>query len=150
MGDGDDLNVTTDEELSALEGGTVLASDGDKIGKVDQIWVDRVNRQPEWAEVKIGVLGTRHRLVPLRAAEFRDDAVVVNYTKDEVEQAPEIDAESAGPEEEILLYRHYRQPLPMPPPPEVRNPFSGAMSLYAKTAWQPGGAKYDEQAGSGG
>lgn len=148
-GDGGD-NVTSDQELAALEGGTVLASDGNKIGKVEQIWVDRVNRQPEWAGVKIGVLGTKHRLVSLRAAEYRDDAVVVNYTKDEVEQAPEIDPESAGAEEELRLYRHYGQPVPAPPPAEVRNPFAGVMGLYAKTAWEPGGAKYEEQAGPGG
>ncbi len=142
----DESGVASDEGLSALEGGTVLASDGTKIGKLEQIWVDTVNRQPEWASVKIGVLGTRHRLVPLRAAEYRDDAVVVNYTKDDVEQAPEIDPEQAGPEDELRLYRHYRQPLPTAPPPQVRNPFTGVVPLYAKTAWEKGGAKYDESA----
>ncbi|MBW3641699.1 MAG: PRC-barrel domain-containing protein [Actinobacteria bacterium] len=145
----DERGVAWEEDLSALEGATVLGSDGSKIGKLEQVWVDQVNRQPEWASVKTGVLGMRSRLVPMRAAEHRDDTVVVKYTKDEVEQAPEIDPETAGPDDELRLYRHYRQPLPAPPPPQVRNPFAGVVPFYARTAWQEGGAKYDQGASEG-
>ena len=142
----DERSVAWEDDLSSLEGSTVLASDGTKIGKLEQVWVDRVNRQPEWASVKAGLMGMRSHLVPMRAAEYRDDAVVVNYTKEEVEQAPEIDPESAGPEDELRLYRHYRQPLSAAPPPQVRNPFAGVVPFYAKTAWQEGGAKYGDPA----
>ena len=142
----DERGVAWEEDLSVLEGATVLASDGSRIGKLEQVWVDKVNRQPEWASVKAGVLGTKSRLVPMRAAEHRDDTVVVKYTKDEVEQAPAIDPETAGPEDELRLYRHYRQPLPAPPPPQVRNPFAGVVPFYAGTAWQKGGAMYEETA----
>ncbi len=142
----DERSVAWEEDLAALEGAAVLSSDGTKIGKLEQVWVDTVNHLPEWASVKTGALGMRSKLVPMRAAEHREGAVVVNYTKEEVEQAPEIDPTSAGPEEQLRLYRHYGQPLPAPPPPPVRNPFAGVVPFYAKTAWQQGGAMYEEPA----
>lgn len=110
------------DELVELRGAEVVASDGRRIGTVEQIWVDGVNGLPEWAEVRIGALrGTRH--VPLRAADMGHGRVTVNYTAEEVETAPEFDPETAGDDVVKALYRHYRQPLPAPPPPQVRNPF---------------------------
>lgn len=110
------------DELVELRGAEVIASDGRRIGTLEQIWVDSVNGLPEWAEVRIGAL-RRTRHVPLRAADMGDGWVTVNYTAEEVETAPEFDPETAGDDAVKALYRHYRRPLPAPPPPQVRNPF---------------------------
>jgi sporulation protein YlmC with PRC-barrel domain len=35
-------------------GRTVIGSDGEKIGKVDELYLDRESDQPEWARVHTG------------------------------------------------------------------------------------------------
>ncbi len=121
------------DALIDLQGATVVDPDGNKIGAVVQIWVDKVNNLPEWAAVKTReLLGSQTRYVPLRAAELGGE-VVVAYTKDEVKSAPDFDSERASQDDIEALYRHYRQPLPAPPPPRVANPFDRLTA-----AWMPG------------
>ncbi|MGH9154083.1 MAG: PRC-barrel domain-containing protein [Acidimicrobiales bacterium] len=121
------------DELVELRGAEVLGIDGGRIGTVEQIWVDNVNALPEWAEVRIGRGGRATRYVPLRAADLGDGRVTVNYTPEEVEQSPDLDPRTAGRDGVEALYRHFRQPLPAPPPPQVRNPFD---RMTAR--WVPG------------
>ena len=119
-------------ELIDLRGATVVDRDGTTIGTIEQIWVDRVNELPEWAAVTLNrKRGTK--LVPLRAADLSPERVTVNYTADEVKGAPAIDPGDSGREDMERLYRHYRQPLPAPPPPKVRNPFDRLTAT-----WVPG------------
>lgn len=126
------IDISQVDELVSLRGRPVVGQDGEKIGKVEQIWVDNVNGQPEWATVSLG-RGNRSRYVPLRAAQIGDDDIIVSYTKDEVESAPEFRPGEATVQDEHRLYRHYRQPLPAPPPPEVRNPFAKVQPVWAPT-----------------
>lgn len=128
-----DIDLSQVDELADLKGATVLASDGEKIGKIDQVWVDNVNNQPEWAAVKTGLLKTTPRYVPLRAADFGDGEVTLAYTKREVEASPDFDPATADQDQVVRLYRHYRQPLPAPPPPKIRNPFDRMTAV-----WVPG------------
>ena len=128
-----DMDLSQIDELADLKGAKALSSDGEKIGKLEQIWVDNVNHQPEWAEVKTGLLPGRARYVPLRAAEFGDGEVRLAYTKREVESAPDFDPQTADQDEVVGLYRHFRQPLPTPGPPKVRNPFDRLTAT-----WVPG------------
>ncbi|MBW3614040.1 MAG: PRC-barrel domain-containing protein [Actinobacteria bacterium] len=127
------IDISQLEELVELEAADVLASDGEKIGELEQVWVDTTNGLPEWGLVKAGKLFGGSRYVPLRAAEFGQGQLKVAYTKDEVDAAPDFDPQQASPEDERALYRHYGQPLPAPPPPQVRNPFDPL-----KAVWLPG------------
>ncbi len=121
------------DELVDLRGATVVDSEGEKIGTIEQIWVDNANSLPEWAAVKTGkLLGSQIRYVPLRAADLASD-VTVAYTKDEVRDSPDFDPKRASKDAIEALYRHYRQPLPAPAPPKVRNPFDRLTA-----AWTPG------------
>ncbi|MDP9389072.1 MAG: PRC-barrel domain-containing protein [Actinomycetota bacterium] len=131
MGDIDMFQV---DELIDLKGATVVGRDGEKIGKIEQIWVDTANALPEWALVKAGgLLGRHSRFVPLRAADFEQGEVKVAYTKDEVESAPDVDPDQVSRDDEVRLYQHYGQPRPAPPPPQVRNPFDRLSAV-----WVPG------------
>lgn len=122
-------------ELIDLRGAPVVDRDGTTIGTVEQIWVDRVNELPEWAAVKPS-RARKTRLVPLRAADLSPERVTVNYTAADVKGAPDIDPRESGREDMERLYRHYRQPLPAPPPPAVRNPFDRLTAT-----WVPGVAE---------
>lgn len=90
-------------------GRTVVDRDGDKIGSVEEIYLDDQTGDPEWLLVKTGLFGTKSTFVPIRDAQSEgDDSVRVPFEKAQVKDAPNIDAEqelSQSAEQEI--YSHY-------------------------------------------
>jgi uncharacterized protein (TIGR02271 family) len=100
-------NAMTMEDLTSAQGQTVYSSDGQKIGKVEEIFHDTETDQPEWIGLGTGFLGTKRVLVPCQGAEMRDDGVYVPYNKDKVSQAPDIDGEEISQETESELYSFY-------------------------------------------
>jgi uncharacterized protein (TIGR02271 family) len=95
-------------EVTRWRGRTMIASDGDKIGKIDEIYLDEETGRPEWALVNTGLLGMKSNFVPLTTATSEGDEVRVDYTKDQVKDAPGIDPdEQLSQQEEAALYRHY-------------------------------------------
>jgi uncharacterized protein (TIGR02271 family) len=98
-------NLTNVQEW---RGATVVDRDGDKIGKLDEIYLDEQTGRPEWALVHTGLFGTRASFVPISKASTRGDAVAVPWQKDQVKAAPNIEPdEHLSPDEEAELYRHY-------------------------------------------
>ena len=95
------------ERLSEARGQTVYSSDGEKIGSVDEIYYDYETNQPEWVSVGTGLLGTKRRLVPVEGADLRDDGLYVQYTKDQVKDAPDAEGDEIDQESERALYSHY-------------------------------------------
>src|SRR3712207_2893804 len=100
-------NEMTTERLVEMRGTAVYASDGDQIGKVEEIFLDDQSGQPEWIGLGTGFLGTKRVLVPVQTAEPRDGGVYVPYTKDHVQGAPDIDDDHIEPETESRLYEYY-------------------------------------------
>jgi uncharacterized protein (TIGR02271 family) len=89
-------------------GASVVATDGDKIGSVQDIYLDRETDQPEWVLVNTGMFGTRSTFVPLSDANMQGNDIVVPYDKELVKGAPNIDADGElSEQEEADLYRHY-------------------------------------------
>ena len=87
---------------------TVLDTQGAKIGSAGQVYLDDQTGEPSWVTVKTGLFGTSESFVPLQNASLAGDDVSVAYTKDQVKDAPRIDADgNLSPEEEDRLYRHY-------------------------------------------
>jgi uncharacterized protein (TIGR02271 family) len=97
------------QDAQAYRGATVLGSDGEKIGTVDEIYLDRASGEPEWAAVKTGLFGMKSSFVPIRdASPAGDGELRVGVTKDQVGDAPRIDADGElSVEEERQLYSHY-------------------------------------------
>jgi len=90
------------------EGQTVLGRGGEKIGKIEEIFLVEETGRPEWALVKLGRIKSHTTLVPLIRARPVDDGVEVPYEKDAIDGAPEIDADSEPSEQQVnALYRHY-------------------------------------------
>lgn len=99
--------ATTDQLLQA-RGQDVHGSDGDKIGSLEEIYLDRETDEPEWASVKTGMFGTKVNLVPLSGSDLRDGELQVPFSKDKVKDAPNIDAdEELSEDEERQLYDYY-------------------------------------------
>lgn len=91
-----------------LIGQNLYTTGGDKIGTIDQVYVDDYHDAPEWVMVKTGSFGTKESLVPLVEANVSGDDVVVPYTRDQIKNAPNIsDSSHVSEAEEQDLYRHY-------------------------------------------
>jgi hypothetical protein len=89
-------------------GRTVVDHAGEKIGKLDELYLDEETSRPEWASVTTSLLGRRRTLVPLAEARPAGDDVQVPFGKEQVEKAPSIDLDDElSQDEEARLYRHY-------------------------------------------
>jgi uncharacterized protein (TIGR02271 family) len=90
------------------QGRAMVDRDGAKLGTIDAIYLDDDTGQPEWATVTTGLFGTRTTFVPLAQAQDLGDSVQVPYQKDQVKDAPSMEAEAQlSQDEEAELYRHY-------------------------------------------
>lgn len=99
------------EKAREMIGATAYGSDGEKIGKVGQIFLDNSTGQPEWVTVNTGLFGTSESFVPLANARAEGDRVEIGYPKDLVKDAPRIDADQElSEDQETTLYRHYGIP----------------------------------------
>src|SRR3954470_21212297 len=98
----------THEDVLRWRGQTMYDNDGDKIGNIDEIYLDQQTDEPEWAVVTTGLFGTKQTFVPIADATSTGDAVRVPYAKSQVKDAPGIDPDGAlSHDEERELYRHY-------------------------------------------
>src|ERR687896_529195 len=102
------------QELSTMRGRPVYTSDGEKLADFEEIYHDEATREPEWIRVRSstlgGILGTKHFLVPLAGAEFQegeDPAIRVPYSKDRVQDAPDVEGDWISEEDERKLYNYY-------------------------------------------
>ena len=95
------------EELTAMRGESVYSADGEKIGKVEEVYVDQETGQPEWLGLGTGFFGTKRVLVPVQGAQPADDGLRVPYDKAQVQETPDVDAEQISQDTEAQLYRHY-------------------------------------------
>jgi stress response protein YsnF len=88
---------TRTDRFTAMEdrfaGYEVYDRSGEKIGKVDDLFVDEADR-PEYVGVKMGFLGTRSTLIPWQAVSSTDDegkAITVATEKDTAKDGPAFD-----------------------------------------------------------
>jgi uncharacterized protein (TIGR02271 family) len=100
--------MPTTEDITTWRGREARSTDGDKLGTIEDIYLDQQTEKPEWMAVKTGMFGTKLSFVPLAEARPDGDAVTVPYDKATVKDAPHADADGQlSQEEEAVLYRHY-------------------------------------------
>ncbi|ALU40250.1 hypothetical protein AS188_11360 [Kocuria flava] len=96
-------------DVNALLSATAYGSDGDKIGKVEQVFLDDNTEEVTFVTVNTGLFGTKESFVPVDGAQQDGDRLVLPYTKDVVKDAPGVDADQhLSPAEEEELYRYYK------------------------------------------
>ena len=105
--------MASEERLRELEdkyeGYTVYDNRGDKIGKVDDLFIDEADRE-EYIGVKMGFLGRKSTLIPMDIARVNeaDKAIEVSESKDHVKDAPSFDDdEDITPEYEDRIRGHF-------------------------------------------
>ncbi len=100
--------MTTQEQLGEITGATAYDRDGDKIGKVGQVYSDDNTDQPKWITVNTGLFGTNESFVPLQGATSDGDRVTVAYDKATIKDAPNVSSDQhLDVDEEQQLYSYY-------------------------------------------
>jgi uncharacterized protein (TIGR02271 family) len=100
--------MTQVTEAYEWRGREVVDAGGDKIGSLEEVYLDTDSGRPEWATVNTGLFGMKQSFVPLRDASPRRGQVVIPYGKDQVKDAPSVDPDGElSSEEEERLYSHY-------------------------------------------
>jgi uncharacterized protein (TIGR02271 family) len=95
-------------DIQQWRGAKAVDSNGEKVGTIDEVYLDRASEQPEWVTVSTGLFGTRTSFVPVADAENHDGEIRLAFTKDQIKDAPNVDADGAlSREEEQRLYAHY-------------------------------------------
>jgi uncharacterized protein (TIGR02271 family) len=100
--------MPTINDVQTWRGRDAVGSDGDKVGTVEDIYLDRQSGEPEWAAVKTGLFGSKLTFVPLQGASAAGEEVRLGFDKATIKDAPNVEADGElSPEEERRLYDHY-------------------------------------------
>jgi uncharacterized protein (TIGR02271 family) len=96
------------QQWNDVIGLTAVDTEGSKIGKVGQLYLNDVSEQPEWVTVSVGKLGTRESFAPLYNSAVRDDQLILAVPKQMVKDAPGVENDGHLDESEVAaLYDYY-------------------------------------------
>jgi sporulation protein YlmC with PRC-barrel domain len=108
-----DTHLHLDEPWQDLRGLDVYDSNDDKIGSVDDVYVDREQRQARLLDVSAGGvlgIGKKHFLVPVEDVkrDLDGDRLTVEHPKEKVMESPEFDPDD-GPRSDLqrAVYAYY-------------------------------------------
>ncbi len=103
-------------------GKTLVDADGEKIGKLEDVYVDVETDEPQLATVKEGLIGRHLTFVPLRGIRVGPDELQVPVSKAQVKDAPNIElrGEELSRDDESALYHHYELNYMPPDTPSGR------------------------------
>lgn len=118
--------MTTSGQRDNLIGSAAIDTDGEKVGKVGQVYLSDATGEPEWVTVSTGLFGMRESFAPLYNARPGSGELRLAVTKQQVHDAPNIDAGGDHLAESDIdaLYQHYAGYLN----PAVSQPGTGQAS----------------------
>jgi sporulation protein YlmC with PRC-barrel domain len=95
--------------VAEWHGKMLVDSNGEKIGKLQDIYVDVETDEPQFATVKEGFIDRHLTFVPLGGIHIGPDDLQVQVTKDQVRSAPDIEmqGEELSQADESTLYHHF-------------------------------------------
>jgi uncharacterized protein YrrD len=95
--------------VAEWHGKMLVDRDGERIGKLQDIYVDVETDEPQFATVKEGFLDRHLTFVPVIGVKIGPDDLQVTATKDQVRSAPDIEmhGEELSQADESALYHHF-------------------------------------------
>ena len=104
--------MTNPNDAQAIIGGTATGHDGEKIGKIGQVYLDDQTGQPVWVTVHTGMFGGKESFAPLYGSTTEGNTLRLAVSKDKVKGAPSVDADGhLEDDENDALYDYYRGDL---------------------------------------
>lgn len=119
------------DQLTTATGSTLYGSDGDKLGKIEQIFLDPGTGAAGWLTVHVGHFGGNEAFVPAADAVLDGLRFRVPFSKDQVKSAPMVDAPEGrlSQQDAEMLLLHYgavSTPGAQPTSPPAAQPASEA------------------------
>jgi uncharacterized protein (TIGR02271 family) len=100
------MNSTQDP--AQIFGYEVTDASGNKIGKVDNVWVDDATSELEFVGVKTGWLMGKTHVIPVANAQVSDGTIEVPFDQDQIKNAPSFSGDDElSPEQEDEIYSYY-------------------------------------------
>src|ERR1044071_3506339 len=111
--------MTQHQDIGEWHGKELVDRNGERIGKLEDVYVDVDTNEPMFGTVKEGLIGRHLTFVPLAALTIGPDNLQVTVSKEEVKTAPNIelrgDELSTGDKSPLS---HHSQPTSPPPDTE--------------------------------
>jgi len=109
-------------DVAEWHGRMLVDRNGEKIGKLQDVYVDVETDEPQFATVKEGFIGRHLTFVPLHGIQIGPDDLQVTATKEQVRSAPDIEmhGEELSQADESTLYHHFEQNYAPPAIPSGR------------------------------
>jgi uncharacterized protein YrrD len=97
-------------DFSEWHGKDLVDRDGERIGKLEDVYFDVGTDQPQFATVKEGLIGRHLTFVPLTEVTIGPDHLQVSASKAEVKGAPnlEMEGDELSQSDESSLYHYYQ------------------------------------------
>jgi len=101
--------MITLRDITSWPGTQLVDRYGERLGKLQHVYVDVETDEPMFGTVKEGRMGRHLTFVPLRAITIGPDHMQVKTTKEQMEDALEIknDEDELSQADESTLYHHY-------------------------------------------
>jgi hypothetical protein len=108
--------------IAEWHGMELVDRDGERIGRLEEIYVDVETDEPQFGTVKEGFFGRHLTFVPLIGITIGPDNLQIAATRDQVRDAPEIAlrGEELDQADESALYHHYQLNYTPPDTPSGR------------------------------
>ena len=97
------------QNIAEWHGKTLVDRDGQKIGKLQDVYVDVETDEPMFGTVKEGLIGRHLTFVPLAGLTLGPDELQMAVTREQVKSAPNIElhGDELSRADESALYHHY-------------------------------------------
>jgi uncharacterized protein YrrD len=98
------------ENIGEWHGKDLVDPNGEKIGKLEDVYVDVETNEPMFGTIKEGLIGRHLTFVPLAGITIGPDSLQVPVSRDAVKSAPNIElhGDELSKEDESTLYHHYQ------------------------------------------
>lgn len=92
-------------------GKVLIDRDGERIGKLQDVYVDVETDEPQFGTVNEGLFGRHLTFVPLVGVQVSPEFLQVATTREQVRSAPDIEpkGEELSQGDESTLYHHFEQ-----------------------------------------
>ena len=80
--------MNNSQDPAQLFGYDVTDASGNKIGKVDNVWVDDATNELEFVGVKTGWLMGKTHVIPVANAQISNGSIQVPFDEDQIKNAP--------------------------------------------------------------
>lgn len=100
--------MANNREIRELLDATAYDANGDKLGNVNEVYINDTSGQPDFVEINHGLFGMGSSLVPLRGHSLEGEELRLAFPKDRIKDAPNVDSDAhLSNEDQEELYRHY-------------------------------------------